>query len=166
MTLTRRGFLHGSAALLGSAPLWRRSPAAAQQAVRPAPGLPAPRFVDTNGIRMGVYTAGAGTPVVLCHGFPELAFSWRHQISAFADAGLRVIAPDLRGYGLTDRPMPVDGLPRPQPVCRPRRPAPHREHASAACVLVLIRRVSYMAASGPPSCRGRPPGFAGAASSV
>ncbi len=109
MTVTRRGFLHGAAALLGSAPLWRRSPTAAQQAVRPAPGLPTPRFVDTNGIRMGMYTAGEGLPVVFCHGFPELAFSWRHQISAFADAGLQVIAPDLRGYGLTDRPMPVDG---------------------------------------------------------
>ena len=41
--------------------------------------------------------------VVLLHGFPELAFSWRHQLPALADAGYRAIAPDQRGYGLTDR---------------------------------------------------------------
>jgi len=43
-------------------------------------------------------------PVVLCHGWPELAFSWRHQIKALSEAGIRVIAPDQRGFGSTDRP--------------------------------------------------------------
>ena len=45
---------------------------------------------------------------MLCHGWPELAFSWRHQIKALSEAGIRVIAPDQRGYGATDRPEPVE----------------------------------------------------------
>ena len=72
------------------------------------PNMPEPHFVETNGIRMGVYEQGTGMPVVLCHGFPELAYSWRHQIPAIAAAGFRAIAPDQRGYGLTDRPAPVE----------------------------------------------------------
>ncbi|HZU24691.1 MAG TPA: alpha/beta hydrolase [Bryobacteraceae bacterium] len=60
--------------------------------------------VETNGIRMQVREAGAGPLVVLLHGFPELGYSWRHQIAALADAGYRVVAPDQRGYGGTDRP--------------------------------------------------------------
>lgn len=75
-----------------------------EKKVRPAPHMPAPKFVETNGIRMAVYEQGQGTPVVLCHGFPELAVSWRHQVKALSEAGFRVIAPDQRGYGLTDRP--------------------------------------------------------------
>lgn len=70
--------------------------------------LPKPEFVETNGIRMAVYEQGEGVPVVLCHGFPELAFSWRHQLPALAAAGFRAIAPDQRGYGLTDRPEAVE----------------------------------------------------------
>ena len=69
-----------------------------------SPQLPEPRFVQTNGIRMAVYEEGSGVPIVFCHGFPELAYSWRHQIPALAKAGFRAIAPDQRGYGLTDRP--------------------------------------------------------------
>jgi pimeloyl-ACP methyl ester carboxylesterase len=60
--------------------------------------------VTTNGIRMHVAEAGEGFPVVFCHGFPELWYSWRHQINALAGAGLRAIAPDMRGYGDTDAP--------------------------------------------------------------
>src|SRR5438046_7782153 len=72
--------------------------------------MPPLQFAETNGIRMGYYRAGPQTdkpPVVLCHGWPEIAFSWRHQIKALAAAGIRVIAPDQRGYGATDRPGPV-----------------------------------------------------------
>ncbi len=102
--LTRRGFLHTTGALAGALAL----PGLARGAdVRPAPGMPAPRFVQTNGIRMAVYEQGSGLPVVLCHGFPELAFSWRFQLPALAEAGFRAIAPDQRGYGLTDRPKDV-----------------------------------------------------------
>jgi pimeloyl-ACP methyl ester carboxylesterase len=71
--------------------------------------FPTPTMVNTNGIDMAVYQAGPkdGVPVVLCHGFPELAYSWRHQIPALAAAGFRAIAPDQRGYGLTSRPEAV-----------------------------------------------------------
>src|ERR1700750_1273868 len=73
--------------------------------------MPPLQFAQTNGIRMGYYEAGPKTdtpPVILCHGWPELAFSWRHQIKALADAGIRVIAPDQRGYGATERPEAVE----------------------------------------------------------
>ncbi len=46
--------------------------------------------------------------MILCHGWPEIAFSWRHQIKALSEAGIRVIAPDQRGYGATDRPAEVE----------------------------------------------------------
>jgi pimeloyl-ACP methyl ester carboxylesterase len=72
-----------------------------------APAFPEPVFIDTNGIRMAVYEQGEGPPVVLLHGFPELAFSWRHQLPALAAAGFRAIAPDQRGYGATDVPRHV-----------------------------------------------------------
>ena len=68
------------------------------------PSFPEPTFIETNGIRMAVYEEGEGRPVILLHGFPELAFSWRHQIPALAAAGFRAIAPDQRGYGRTDVP--------------------------------------------------------------
>ena len=73
--------------------------------------MPPLQFAQINGIRMGYYEAGPNTdtpPVVLCHGWPEIAFSWRHQIKALSEAGIRVIAPDQRGYGATDRPEPVE----------------------------------------------------------
>ena len=69
--------------------------------------FPEPRTVATNGLEMAVFEQGEGTPVVLLHGFPELAFSWRHQLPALADAGFRAIAPDQRGYGRTTVPPDV-----------------------------------------------------------
>ncbi len=62
------------------------------------------RFAETNGIRMHYVEQGEGFPLVLCHGIPELWYSWRFQIPALAAAGLRAIAPDLRGYGEPDKP--------------------------------------------------------------
>ncbi len=73
-----------------------------------APTMPPVRYVQTNGIRMAVYEAGSGPAVVLLHGWPELAYSWRYQIAPLVAAGYRVIAPDQRGYGLTDRPGLVE----------------------------------------------------------
>ena len=72
--------------------------------------FPEPNMIRTNGIDMAVYEAGPkdGLPVVLCHGFPELAYSWRHQLPALAEAGFRAIAPDQRGYGRTSRPETVE----------------------------------------------------------
>lgn len=75
-----------------------------------APFMPQVQYADLPGVRMAYYEAGPreGVPILLCHGFPELAFSWRHQIKALADAGRWVIAPDQRGYGLTGRPDAVE----------------------------------------------------------
>jgi pimeloyl-ACP methyl ester carboxylesterase len=69
---------------------------------------PTHRFVETNGIRMHLVEQGEGPLVLLCHGFPESWYSWRHQLSALAAAGFRAVAPDMRGYGATDRPEPID----------------------------------------------------------
>ncbi len=62
------------------------------------------RTVEANGLSHHYLTAGSGPAILLCHGFPELSWSWRHQIPALAKAGYRVIAPDLRGYGDTKGP--------------------------------------------------------------
>jgi len=66
------------------------------------------RTVETNGIELHVAEAGDGPPVVLLHGFPELWYSWRHQLPALADAGYHAIAPDVRGYGGSDAPQPIE----------------------------------------------------------
>jgi pimeloyl-ACP methyl ester carboxylesterase len=66
------------------------------------------RVVETNGIRMHIAEAGDGPLVVLCHGFPESWYSWRHQLTALAKAGFHAVAPDQRGYGQTDRPEAID----------------------------------------------------------
>ena len=66
------------------------------------------RTVETNGIRMHIAEAGEGPLVVLCHGFPESWYSWRHQLVALAAAGYHAIAPDQRGYGQTDRPDAIE----------------------------------------------------------
>jgi pimeloyl-ACP methyl ester carboxylesterase len=66
------------------------------------------RTIDAGGLRMQVADAGSGPPVVLLHGFPELWYSWRHQLRALAAAGFHAIAPDMRGYGGTDRPPRVE----------------------------------------------------------
>ena len=70
--------------------------------------FPDPHFVDANGIRMAVYEQGEGPAVILVHGFPELAFSWRHQLPALAAAGFRAVAVDMRGYGRTEAPAGVE----------------------------------------------------------
>lgn len=70
--------------------------------------FPEPYFIETNGIRMAVFEKGEGPAVILLHGFPELAYSWRHQLPALAAAGYHAIAPDQRGYGQTESPENVD----------------------------------------------------------
>lgn len=65
-------------------------------------------FMNSNDIRFHVTDAGHGFPIFLLHGFPELWYSWRRQIDALAEAGFRVVAPDLRGYGGTDAPEEAD----------------------------------------------------------
>jgi Predicted hydrolases or acyltransferases (alpha/beta hydrolase superfamily) len=63
--------------------------------------------VSANGVEMKVVDEGAGPAVLLLHGFPETSYAWRHQIAALARAGYRAIAPDLRGYGGSDKPEDV-----------------------------------------------------------
>ncbi len=73
------------------------------------PAFPLARRVDVGDVTLSVHEAGPddGPPVVLCHGWPELAYSWKAQVPALAAAGYRVIAPDLRGFGASDAPHPV-----------------------------------------------------------
>jgi len=64
--------------------------------------------IAANGLTFAVVDEGEGTPVVLLHGFPDSADLWRNQVPALVDAGFRVIAPDLRGFGESDKPEEVD----------------------------------------------------------
>jgi pimeloyl-ACP methyl ester carboxylesterase len=82
--------------------VWLRASMAAMTEIRH-------RFVETNGIRMHVAESGPddGPAVLLCHGFPECWYSWRHQLRALGEAGYHVLAPDQRGYGETDMPLDI-----------------------------------------------------------
>src|SRR5574338_866403 len=66
------------------------------------------RMVPTNGINLHIAEAGEGPLVLLLHGWPESWSSWRHQLPAVAAAGFHAVAPDVRGYGLSDKPQPVE----------------------------------------------------------
>ncbi|MBC7747429.1 MAG: alpha/beta hydrolase [Methylotenera sp.] len=72
--------------------------------------FPKPTMISVNGVVLEVFEAGqqnSEKPIVLCHGFPEHAFSWRYQIMALAAAGYHVIVPNQRGYGNSSRPTEV-----------------------------------------------------------
>jgi pimeloyl-ACP methyl ester carboxylesterase len=69
---------------------------------------PTHRTVEANGIRIHLAEQGSGPLVLLCHGFPESWYSWRHQLASLSAAGFRAIAPDMRGYGLTDCPAEIE----------------------------------------------------------
>ncbi|XP_074267360.1 epoxide hydrolase 3-like, partial [Silene latifolia] len=63
------------------------------------------RFIEVKGLKLHVAELGTGSKVViLVHGFPEIWYTWRHQMIALANAGYRAVAPDFRGYGLSDQP--------------------------------------------------------------
>jgi pimeloyl-ACP methyl ester carboxylesterase len=66
------------------------------------------RTVQANGINLHLAEMGEGPLVVMCHGFPECWYSWRHQLAALSAAGYHAVAPDMRGYGRSDRPEAVD----------------------------------------------------------
>eukprot|EP00038_Savillea_parva_P010040 m.187482 g.187482 ORF g.187482 m.187482 type:complete len:318 (+) comp17101_c0_seq1:124-1077(+) len=72
-------------------------------------GFPTPTLIAINGIKLEVFEAGAptGPPIMLCHGWPEHAYSWRHQVPALVEAGYHVIMPNQRGYGNSSRPAEV-----------------------------------------------------------
>ncbi|XP_071907092.1 epoxide hydrolase 2-like [Coffea arabica] len=61
-------------------------------------------YVEVRGLKLHVAEIGSGPAVVFLHGFPEIWYSWRHQMLAVANAGFRAIAPDFRGYGLSQVP--------------------------------------------------------------
>src|SRR5438105_2783047 len=73
-----------------------------------ATGSAAHRKVGANGIHLHFVEQGEGPLIVLCHGFPESWYSWRHQLPALSAAGFRAIAVDMRGYGQSDRPEAID----------------------------------------------------------
>jgi pimeloyl-ACP methyl ester carboxylesterase len=117
-TLSRRDVFWAAGALIAGAGFAEPSSAAvpepgeaiAQPTSWVDPAMPevAHRMVETNGIRLHVAEQGDGPLIILCHGFPECWYSWRHQLPALANAGFRAVAPDLRGYGQSDRPEEVE----------------------------------------------------------
>jgi len=70
--------------------------------------MPSSRTVAVNGLDMFIRENGTGPLVLLCHGWPELSYSWRHQLTALADAGFQVVAPDMRGFGRTSAPAEIE----------------------------------------------------------
>jgi pimeloyl-ACP methyl ester carboxylesterase len=117
-TLSRRDMLWVGGALAVGAAFAEPSKAAAPEPGGAGPGSASwvdsampevtHRMIETNGIRLHVAEQGRGPLVILCHGFPECWYSWRHQLPALAKAGFRAVAPDLRGYGQSDRPEGVE----------------------------------------------------------
>ncbi len=79
-----------------------------QNATQPTRDAVSHRFVEANGLRIHLAEQGTGPLVLLCHGFPELWYSWRYQLPALAQAGYHAVAPDLRGYGQTDQPTALE----------------------------------------------------------
>jgi pimeloyl-ACP methyl ester carboxylesterase len=117
-TVSRRDVLSAvSAAAVGAVlaePLKAATPEPSGASPEPAswvdsamPGV-THRMIETTGIRIHVAEQGDGPLVILCHGFPECWYSWRRQLPALANAGFRAVAPDLRGYGQSDRPDEVE----------------------------------------------------------
>lgn len=75
-----------------------------------SPEFPEPTMISVNGVQLEVFEAGmqnAAKPIILCHGFPEHAFSWRYQIPALVSDGYHVIVPNQRGYGNSSQPTEV-----------------------------------------------------------
>jgi pimeloyl-ACP methyl ester carboxylesterase len=116
-TLSRRNVLGAAAGVLAGGIAWAEplSAAAAEPIAAdggtwtdPAMADVTHRLIEANGIRIHVAEQGAGPLVVLCHGFPECWYSWRHQLRALAQAGFRAVALDLRGYGRSDRPEEIE----------------------------------------------------------
>jgi len=69
--------------------------------------MPSSRTISANGIELFVLEQGQGPLAILCHGWPELSYSWRHQIPALAEAGFHVVAPDMRGFGRSSAPAEI-----------------------------------------------------------
>jgi pimeloyl-ACP methyl ester carboxylesterase len=100
--MQRREFIAAVGAAAASA-VSQSSPIYAQ----PVGGV-AHRTVVANGIHLHFAEQGEGPLVVMCHGFPECWYSWRHQLAALSAAGFRAVAPHMRGYGQSGRPDAID----------------------------------------------------------
>jgi pimeloyl-ACP methyl ester carboxylesterase len=100
--MQRREFMAGLGAAAGDA-VFQFDPVYGQGI-----GAVAHRSVEANGIHLHFAEMGEGPLVVLCHGFPECWYSWRHQLDALSAAGFHAVAPDMRGYGRSDRPEAID----------------------------------------------------------
>ena len=74
---------------------------------QPVPGVTL-KTAKANNIHMRYAEIGSGPLVLFCHGWPESWYSWRHQLTALSAAGFRCVAPDMRGYGGTEAPEPID----------------------------------------------------------
>src|SRR5436189_3531694 len=66
------------------------------------------RLIDVGEVKLHCVEAGSGPLVILLHGFPEFWYSWRYQIPALVQAGFHVVAPDMRGYNLSDKPAGIE----------------------------------------------------------
>ena len=105
---------------------------------------PTLRIIEANGIKMRIAEMGKGPLVLFLHGFPESWYSWRHQLPALAKAGYRAVAPDLRGYGKSDKPPTVGATT--SDIWPPTR--------SVFSMRSARRRRSSSATTGDPSSRG------------
>lgn len=105
-TISRRDLLSATAGVAFAAAFPRPLKAAASAPSEDA--SVAHRMIEANGIRLYVAEQGEGPLVILCHGFPECWYSWRHQFATLADAGFHVVAPDLRGYGRSESSSQTD----------------------------------------------------------
>ena len=105
-------------------------------AIQTFPSFPAPEFFDHDGLTLAYYTAGpeAGEPVYLVHGWPELAYSWAHQMPALAEAGFRVVVPELRGFGASEAPHGKEHYATPQLVGDLEALIDHLGHSQATLV--------------------------------
>jgi pimeloyl-ACP methyl ester carboxylesterase len=108
-TVSRRDFIRWTAlGGMAGVPVLARFPGIRSMTLSAQEPRTGHRFVTANRIRIHLAEQGQGPLVVLCHGFPESWYSWRHQLNALADAGFHAVAPDMRGYGQTDRPEDID----------------------------------------------------------
>src|SRR5436190_11888262 len=106
--MNRRAFL---TAAVSSSVMYGLQTTAFAGTAQTAPDMAGPirqRIIETNGIHLNIAEKGSGPLVLLCHGFPESWYSWRHQIDALAAAGFHAVAPDMRGYGGSDAPEAID----------------------------------------------------------
>ena len=98
-------FVLGVSAAICFGGAWAQDQSGSKEGAMAEPNL---RYIESNGIRMRIAEMGEGPLVLLIHGWPESWYSWRHQLPALAKAGYHAVAPDMRGYGKTDKPEAVE----------------------------------------------------------